>query len=406
MAAPSPRAAVMTATTDSDSKANSAVVLMAIGAFALGMASYITAGLIPMMQTQFSISLALSAQLVTAFTLAYGIGSPVVVAMLPSHWQRQGLLASLIIFVIGNVVSALAPTFTWLMLSRVIAGVGAGVYLAMAIAASASIVSSHARGKAIAWMMTGMAAGTVLGVPIGLVLAQRYGWPSAMWLVAALGLLAWLGLLWRLPPLPARQAVRIWDKWVLLRHRRVLMILMVSLLAATASLGMYTFIAGLLESAQFGAVNSIAPWLWVWGLGGIVGSLLVGRLTDRLRGSLLSLVIMVMLALALFILPWVAALNVWLAMLPIAVWGAVGWALQVPQNNQLLVQRQEHGDGDLAIALNESALYLGGAIGAALGGLLLLWQWPIGALPIAAAVVAGCGALVQLSIYRLDKKKQ
>ena len=82
-------------------------------------------------------------------------------------------------------------------------------------------------------------------------------------------------------------------------------------------------------------------------------------------------------------------------MLPIAAWGAVGWALQVPQNNELIKARERQGDGNLAVALNESALYLGSAIGAALGGVLLLQQWPAGALASSAGAVAVLGVLVQ-----------
>ncbi|MCY1440306.1 hypothetical protein D9M71_565740 [compost metagenome] len=83
-------------------------------------------------------------------------------------------------------------------------------------------------------------------------------------------------------------------------------------------------------------------------------------------------------------------------MLPIVLWGAVGWALQVPQNNELILARQAQGDGNLAIALNESALYLGSAIGAAAGGLLLLLQLPTWSLAVSAGVVAAVGAALQL----------
>ena len=70
----------------------SPIYLIALGAFALGMASYVTAGLIPMIEASFAVSVAVAAQLVTAFTLAYGLGSPIFVALTPAHRQRAGLL--------------------------------------------------------------------------------------------------------------------------------------------------------------------------------------------------------------------------------------------------------------------------------------------------------------------------
>jgi predicted MFS family arabinose efflux permease len=128
----------------------------------------------------------------------------------------------------------------------------------------------------------------------------------------------------------------------------------------------------------------------------VLGSFLIGPLVDRIKGPVLTFAIMLILAVSLFVLPLAAALSTWLVMLPIALWGAVGWALQVPQNNELILARQAQGDGNLAIALNESALYLGSAIGAAAGGFVLLLQMPTWTLAASAGGVATLGALLQI----------
>ena len=283
-------------------------------------------------QTAFAVPVALAAQLVTAFTLAYGLGSPLLVAVLGADRQRGGLLAALGLFVLANAASALATDFDLLLAFRAAAGIGAGVYLALGIAAAAALSAPQQRGKAIAAIMGGMAGGTVLGVPLSLLLAERLGWASALWLVAALGGMALAGLACKLPALPAAPAVALKTKLSLLGDKRVALILTVSL------------------------------WL----------------------------------------LPAAAPLGAWLVMLPIAVWGAVGWALQVPQNNSLLQAREKQHDGNLAVALNKSALYLGSAIGAAAGGALLLQQWPPALLAACTGAVAGIGTLVQWFVLRRE----
>ncbi|QKY04999.1 MFS transporter [Janthinobacterium lividum] len=376
------------------------VYLIAMGAFALGMASYVTAGLMPMIASDFSISLAMAAQLVTAFTLAYGLGSPLVVALLPARAQRSGLLIALTVFVLANGASALAPGFSGLLAWRAIAGVGAGVYLALGIAAAAGVSAPQQRGKAIGVIMGGMAGGTVLGVPLSLLLAQQLGWTAALWLVAVLGGLALAGLLWKLPALPAVPATSLRRKLALLADGQVLSILLVSLLAAIASLGMYTFIAPLLAWSAQGAAVSATPFLWAWGVGGIAGSVLVGPWADKVAAPKLTWLILLLLALALGALPLAAGWSAWLMLAPIVLWGAAGWALQVPQNQQLLAVRARQGDGNLAIALNESALYLGSAIGAATGGVLLLLDWPMWLLAAGAALVAAAALLLQLPAAR------
>lgn len=389
----------------SDSSSSRAVLpltvyLIAVGAFALGMASYVTAGLMPLIASAFSISLAMAAQLVTAFTLAYGLGSPLVVALLPARAQRTGLLLALAVFVLANGASALAPGFASLLAWRALAGIGAGVYLALGIAAAAGVSAPQQRGKAIGVIMGGMAGGTVLGVPLSLLLAQQLGWTAALWLVAILGALALAGLLWQLPALPAAQAMSLRRKLALLADGRVLLILLVSLLAAVASLGMYTFIAPLLAWSAHGAAVSSTPFLWAWGVGGIAGSVLVGPWADKVAAPKLTAFILLLLALALCALPLAAGWSAWLMLAPIALWGAAGWALQVPQNQQLLAVRARQGDGNLAIALNESALYLGSAIGAATGGVLLLLDWPMWLLAAGAALVAAVALLLQLPAAR------
>src|SRR5450830_410399 len=376
------------------------VWLIAVGSFALGMASYVTAGLMPLIASAFSISLAMAAQLVTAFTLAYGLGSPLVVALLPARAQRTGLLLALAVFVLANGASALAPGFASLLAWRAMAGIGAGVYLALGIAAAAGVSAPQQRGKAIGVIMGGMAGGTVLGVPLSLLLAQQLGWTAALWLVAVLGALALAGLLWQLPALPAAPAMPLRRKLALLADGPVLAILLVSLLAAVASLGMYTFIAPLLAWSAQGAAMSVTPFLWAWGVGGIAGSVLVGPWADKVAAPKLTCFILLLLALALCALPLAAGWSAWLMLAPIALWGAAGWALQVPQNQQLLAVRARQGDGNLAIALNESALYLGSAIGAAAGGVLLLLDWPMWLLAAGAALVATAALLLQLPAAR------
>ncbi|MGQ7286408.1 MFS transporter [Vreelandella venusta] len=374
------------------------VYLVALGAFALGMASYVTAGLIPLIEDAFSVSAATAAQLVTAFTLAYGLGSPVVVALLPGHYQRVGLLLALAVFIVANIASALASSFISLAIWRAVAGVGAGVYLAMGIAASAAITAKAHRGKAIAIIMGGMASGTVLGVPFSLLLAERFGWESAMWLISVLGIVAYAGLHAKLPTLPSLPSLPLARKLAILKAPHAMAILAVSLFGAVASLGMYTFIAPFMTATESGAVRSITGYLWVWGIGGVVGSFLIGPLVDRFIGPVITLAIMLLLSLALIALPITASVHPLLTLLPIAIWGAVGWALQVPQNNELIRTRQPHGDDNLAVALNESALYLGSAIGAASGGIILALQFPVSTLAIGAGVVAALGAAIQLVI--------
>ncbi|AJY50064.1 MFS transporter [Halomonas sp. KO116] len=211
-----------------------------------------------------------------------------------------------------------------------------------------------------------------------------------------------VGLALKLPALPASEASILREKLAILKDIKVTLILTVSLLAAVSGLELYTYIAPIMANESFGGISNITPWLWVWGIGGVVGSFLIGPIADRVSGPKLVTIIMLMLTVSLAALPFTAGINAWLAMVPIAIWGAVGWALQVPQNNQLISAREGIGGGNVAVALNESALYLGSAIGAAAGGLIFAFQLEGWALPFAAASVAALGLLLQLIALKSD----
>ncbi|MCF0263649.1 MFS transporter [Acinetobacter guillouiae] len=389
-----------------DTKSNPNILIVyfiALGAFSLGMASYITAGLIPLIQNEFDISIALTAQLVTVFTLAYGIGSPVVVALSPENKQRSILLLALFIFSISNLISGLAPNFSILLISRIFAGIGAGVYLAIGISISTALVQPDQRGQAISIIMSGMAAGTVLGVPLGLIISNQFGWQTSMYLIAILGLVSFYGLYIKLPIIPNLITQSLSEKLRLLKDINVLKILFISLIAAISSLGLYTYLFPLLSSDEFGSIENITPFLWIWGIGGVIGSFVVGHISKKIRNEKLTAIIMFMLSVALLLIPFFAAITPWLTLIPIAIWGAVGWALQVPQNEQLILVREKTGGGNLAVALNESALYLGGAIGAGIGGIFFYFQVSLWLLPIFASAVVFIGFIYQVTHINRSK---
>ncbi|RZG45784.1 MFS transporter [Acinetobacter wuhouensis] len=373
-----------------------AVYFIAIGAFSLGMSSYITAGLLPLIQHDFNVSITLTAQLVTVFTLAYGLGSPVIVALLPENKQKLGLLSALFIFFIANFISALATHFSILFISRLFAGIGAGVYLAIGIAIATTVVNPQQRGQAISMIMGGMAAGTVLGVPIGLLISNQLGWQASMYMISVLGGLAFIGLYFKLPQVQGFKVQSLSEKLRLLQDRSVLKILFISLLAAVSSLGFYTYLFPFLNSVDFGAVQNITPFLWFWGVGGILGSILVGYVAKRVSNKRLTSWIMLILSIVFLLIPFLAKWNPWLTLVPIVLWGAVGWALQVPQNEQLIIEREQKGGGELAVALNESALYLGSAIGAGMGGLIFYFNWPLWYLPVFASFIVFLGFIYQM----------
>ncbi|MEU5687594.1 MFS transporter [Streptomyces venezuelae] len=368
------------------------VWLLMVGSFTLGLDAYVMAGLLPVVADDLGTTVSLAGQMVTVFTLAYAVSAPLVAGLLSGVRPRVLIVAALAVFTLGNGLTALAPGLAVLLVSRAVAGVGAGVYSALSTAAAAALAGEERRGRALALVMGGMSSGTVLGVPLGVLLADHTSWRATMWLVTGLGAVALGGLAVGLPDIPAAPAVPVRARLAALADRKVLPIVGVSFLGAVASLGLYTYLAPVLASSGGVGDGAVAPYLWAWGIGGVLGSVVAGPLVDR-TGRVYALVTGIVLALVVAIgaVPLLGAA----AHPALVVWGAAGWAFQVPQQHRLLALRAERGT--VALALNNSALYLGSAVGSGAAGLALAAGLAPEYLPWAASAVAAAGLLLHLS---------
>ncbi|MEU4076749.1 MFS transporter [Streptomyces venezuelae] len=372
-----------------------AVALLALGSFAMGTDAYAMAGLLPGIGADLHVSVSLAGQSVTAFTLCYALAAPLCSAALGRRGTRTVLVTALVVFVLANAGTALTSSYAGLLGTRALAGAGAGLFTPAAATAAVALVPPERRGRALGLVLGGMSAGTVLGVPLGLLVAAHSGWRTALWLITALGAVALLGVATALPAVRAAAAPSLRARLGALTRPRVAAVVTVTFTQTVASLGLYTYLEPVLRRTA--DVGSAVPYLWVWGIGGVSGSLLAGTLVDRTgKPALLAVALLGTLGGALALLPWTGTVP-GLVLLPLLVWGAVGWAFVVPQQHRLLAGQ---ADGAAAVGLNSSATYLGGAVGSALGGLALAHGLDARWLPLPAAGVALAGVLLHLTAAR------
>jgi predicted MFS family arabinose efflux permease len=366
--------------------------LLAIGTFALGLDAYVLTGLLPGISTTYGVSTAAAGQVVTGFTLAYALASPILAAMLARQDCRRILLGALGVFGAANVAGAAAAHLWVLITARVVAGVGAGLYAPIAAATAGQLVGEGRRGRALSIVLGGLTLATVIGVPVGLLLGIRLGWRATLLLVAAVALLAAIGVRVFLPPSALRAAPGLKTRFAVLGDRFVLARVSVMLMLGIANLGLYTYLAAILYRSDHLTAGQLPGYLLLWGAGGAIGNSVIGWFLDRgaEAGALLATMIG-LLAIVLFVLPLGGTRTAGVAVLLFA-WGFAAWSLQVPLQYQLTTAVPEHAA--TAVGLIASAVYLGSAIGSAVDGLVLT-QVPPTALPI----VAGAFAVTALAIH-------
>ena len=372
--------------------------ILTLGMFALGVDTYIVAGLLPDIGQDFHKSSSEVGQGVTVFTLCFAISAPLFSTLLAKMPVKKSLIVALILFSGANILTALSPNYIIYIISRCIAGLGAGLFSPMAISSASYLVPSHHKGKALAFTVGGMSVGTVIGVPVGLQLARIFNWRTTIVVIILIGLVALVSILFSLSNFKMSAPPSLSARFKLFLNMHVLRVVSVTICAAIASLGLYTYLADVIIT--FLSPLNISLFLTSWGIGGLIGSFGIGIILDKFKNTnLVMLGIMGILTLSIILIPILIHAPL-LNLLPFIIWGAMGWATQAPQQHILLDKHPEHGA--TSVALNSSLNYLGSAIGSALGGLVLAQKQSVNILIYAACFIALLGTIIQMVNIKLS----
>ena len=346
------------------------LLVLASGMFAIGTDSFVVAGVLPQVSASLGVSVALAGQMVTLYALSYALLSPVIAAA-AARWPRKRLLLTgLAVFVLGNVVTALAPGIELVLASRVLAGLGAAMFSPTATASGASLVPPEQRGRALAIIVAGLSSATALGAPLGTFIGGWLDWRATMWFVAAVGTLAAAGVAWRLPHIPTPPPVSLARRLAPLGDARVLLTLLTTWLVYSGLFLVYTFIGPSFDRATGGSARMLAALLLLWGVAATVGNLAAGRLTDRYGSRRIINAAIALVALDFVLLSWTSA-SLATAVPALIVWGLCGWGLLVPQQHRLISITP--AAAPLLLGLNSAAIYTGVSMSGLIGGAAITW---------------------------------
>jgi predicted MFS family arabinose efflux permease len=255
--------------------------VLAVGAFAVGTSGYIVAGLLPALTGELHVSASAAAQLVTAFAIAYAVGSPLFAAV-TGRWERRRLLvAALVVTGAGNALAALVSSYELLLAARVVTAIGAAVFTPAASAVAAELTAPERRGRAVALVFGGLTIATILGVPLGSLLSQQFGYRVVFALVGVFSLIGALAVRGVLPQVAAPPHVRLAERFTVAKDVRVLAMFGATVLGCLAAFSVYTFITPLLAVTAGVHGVMVSVLLFCYGAGGALGNVLGGRATDR-----------------------------------------------------------------------------------------------------------------------------
>lgn len=363
------------------------LVALAVSAFAIGTTEFVVMGLLPQMAQDLDVSIPSAGMLVSGYALGVVFGGPLL-AMATARLPRKAVLLVLMgVFVLGNLLCALAPNYTTLMAARVIAALAHGSFFGAGAVVAGHIAPPGKRAQAIALMFTGLTVANILGVPAGTWLGQALGWRATFWAVMGLGVAALIAIARYVPVLHDLAPPRLGRELRVLREPQVLLALGMTVFGFGGVFAVFTYIVPILTDEAGVASHSVGAVLVLFGLGATLGTLLGGRLADW---KLMRALTLALSALCVFFLLFSAGMH----LKPFAIAGVflIGFIGFIGGPGLQARSVQQARDAPLlASTLNQSAFNLGNAGGAWIGASLLAHGAAYPMLGVAAAMVTATG---------------
>lgn len=392
----SPSAPMTSSSSNHRKLVNPRILLLTLGMFAIGTDGYVIAGLLPEIATTTGVNISVAGQLITVFAIVYAVMSPVLASVLGYLDRRTLLLLSLVVFALGNAIVASSQLYSVLVIGRVVAAIGASMFTPAALTITGGLVGPARRGRSIALVTSGLTVATVAGVPLGIGLSTLAGYHGVFWIIAGLSVAVLLAVAIWFAPVAAPPAVSVSTRLRALGSEGVGPTLLVSLLVFTGAFTVYNYIAEYFAT-RVGIPGSALPWiLLAFGVGGAVGNLVGGTMTDRI-GAQKTVVVSAGALSVSFVLLWAAGSIAPVALVATMMWGVSGWLLAPAQQHRLLALGGPAAP--LLVSLNASAMYLGMGLSGALGGFMVATVG-VEQLPLAGIAAAVASLIVAALGYR------
>jgi predicted MFS family arabinose efflux permease len=337
------------------------------GNFVIGTGVMVVPGTLNEISASLSVTVATAGQLITAAAVVMCLGAPLLAAVV-AGWDRRQLLAlTLLWYAAGHALAALMPSFGALLPVRMLTVVAPAIFTPQAAACAGMLVPPEHRGRAVTFVFLGWSMASVLGLPIGALIGGHLGWRMAFMAVAMLSIVS-AASIWLTLPTGIRPAALTAAAWSRVLRSPVLMgIVSVTALQGAGQFVLFSYFGPILKQS-FGADATTLSLMWaLFGAFGMVGNMAVSRFIDRVGAGRMVLLTTSLIALSLLLWPFAGTLA-WLAVV-LMPWGLGCFAANSAQQARLVGLAPALAPG--SVALNSSGIYIGQAVGAAVGGWLL-----------------------------------
>ncbi|QUX95944.1 MFS transporter [Marinomonas sp. CT5] len=376
------------------------IFAIALGTFGIGTTEFMPMGLLPVIADGVNASIPAAGLLISAYAVGVMIGAPLITLYLTRYSHKTSLLALMVVFVIGNILSAVSVNYETFLISRVITSFSHGAFFGIGAVVAMNLAPIHKKGSAVASIFLGLTIANIVGVPITTWLGQTFDWRVSFAVTALLGIVAVIGIGRSLPSMekPIKPDVKTELKAIM--QPAALRAFATTVMCAGSMFTLYTYITPIMKTLADASDNAIATMLMLVGIGFTLGNYISGKITDKSPDLALFIFLgSQVLVLLLFRFTSTTLIG---ASLTTLLWGVVIFGSGPPLQMQVMkIADQAPG---LASSINIGAFNLGNALGAALGGLVISIGFSFDWIPTAAATLSFM-ALIMVMINRIHANK-
>ncbi len=346
---------------------NFRVFILAISVISVGLVELIVGGILPTIASDLQVSIGQAGQLITVFALVYAVSGPILYTMTANIERKKLLLLTLGIFVLGNVITYMSPSFLFVMIARVITAMSTALIIVLSLTIAAKIVKQQHRAKAIGLIYMGISSSLVLGVPIGIIISDAFGWRMLFLFIGLMALLSMILIAFTLDRIEVDQVQSLKSQLKALRNKKMLTAHLTMLFLLAGHYTIYAYFTPFLESELGLNTQWISICYFIFGIAAVGGGAFGGSLADKFGSKVSIILVVASFAIILFLLPF-STVSFPLFLVVMVIWAALSWSLAPPLQNYIVETDAE--TAGIHQSFNNSALQIGISLGSLVGGVV------------------------------------
>ena len=381
---------------------NKSLISLTFGGLGIGITEFVMMGLLEDIAKNLHIDIPTAGHLISAYALGVVIGAPLLIVIAGKYPPKRILIGLMVLFTVFNAISAFAPSYYTLLISRLLAGLPHGAFFGVGSVVASRLAKPGKEAQAISVMFAGLTIANLIGVPLGTYIGHHFIWRYSFAIVVLVGLITLLSLKLWMPNLPLKQTGSIKSQLRFFKRSEAWLIVGMIAIGTGGLFSWYSYISPLMTKVSGFSDAAMTYILMLAGLGMFIGNFLGGRLADLVSPAKASVMLLFAMAVALISQQYFAVYPI-PSLVMTFILGGVAFALSAPI--QMLMINTAKGSEMLAASVSQASFNIGNALGAFLGGLPIAMGYGYTSPEWVGAAMAACGALFALSfIYHRSQR--